>query len=96
MLLPAAQQRGRHLVVVQHGLWGTPADTAQLAWQLQQAGFLVLNAGCNFTRLTFEGVDVCGDRWVQSLHSNCVVSSIGASGPLWGAPGQGESIGRLR
>ncbi|KAG2429718.1 hypothetical protein HYH02_013975 [Chlamydomonas schloesseri] len=53
---------GVHLFVCQHGLWGSPSDTAYLAAYLRHQGHAVLNAAANTARCTFDGADVCGDR----------------------------------
>lgn len=68
------QQSTAHLVVLQHGLWGTARDVERLTQHLQTAfeeqhakeikqdSVLVVNSTCNERALTYDGVDVCGAR----------------------------------
>jgi hypothetical protein len=54
-----------HLVVVQHGLWGYPANTAHLSLLLRERlgkDYFILNSDVNNGNLTYDGIDVCGDR----------------------------------
>ncbi|GFR42453.1 hypothetical protein Agub_g3360 [Astrephomene gubernaculifera] len=54
-----------HLVVIQHGLWGQPANTAYLATLLRERlgdDYDIINSDVNCGNLTYDGVDVCGDR----------------------------------
>ncbi|KXZ51765.1 hypothetical protein GPECTOR_11g209 [Gonium pectorale] len=54
-----------HLIVVQHGLWGMPANTAYLCDLLCNQlgpGYHVLNSNVNSGNLTYDGIDLCGDR----------------------------------
>lgn len=64
-----------HLVVLQHGLWGSPADVANLTSYLEKAlaqqpthedeELALLKSAVNAKRLTYDGIDVCGARLAQ-------------------------------
>ncbi len=54
-----------HLVVVQHGLWGNHGNTKYLADLLHSQlgdGYIILNSHVSNGNLTYDGIDVCGDR----------------------------------
>ena len=57
-----------HLVVVQHGLWGTPGNMAAVVDMLQSVEpapgerLVVVNSDVNERRKTHEGIDTCGER----------------------------------
>jgi hypothetical protein len=54
-----------HLIAVQHGLWGKPANTAELCRVLgERLGeeHDVINCDRSPGHATYDGVDVCGDR----------------------------------
>lgn len=46
-------QRGTHLFVCQHGLWGSTDDVGFLESYLRHNGWHTLNARCNSARLTY-------------------------------------------
>lgn len=63
-----------HLIVLQHGLWGSPADVENLTEYLREAlqkqgqsaeELALLASGVNARRLTYDGIDVCGSRLAQ-------------------------------
>eukprot|EP00878_Enallax_costatus_P041377 GHUV01048123.1.p1 GENE.GHUV01048123.1~~GHUV01048123.1.p1 ORF type:complete len:103 (-),score=9.78 GHUV01048123.1:287-595(-) len=64
-----------HLVVLQHGLWGSPGDVANLTSYLEQAlaqhtahedeQLAFLKSAVNARTLTYDGIDVCGARLAQ-------------------------------
>ncbi|KAG2490544.1 hypothetical protein HYH03_010938 [Edaphochlamys debaryana] len=54
-----------HLIVIQHGLWGAPPNTAYLASLLAKElgdDYHILNSDVNVGNDTYDGIDVCGDR----------------------------------
>ena len=58
---------GTHLFVCQHGLWGSTDDVAFLEAYLRHNGWQTLNARCNSARLTYDGIDCCGDRLADEV-----------------------------
>lgn len=65
-----------HLVVCHHGLWGNPAHVEFLAQYVKKtlgkkASVRVWNSRCNVARLTYDGVDACGDRLSQEILQVC-------------------------
>ncbi|KAL6760525.1 putative serine esterase-domain-containing protein, partial [Haematococcus lacustris] len=64
-----------HLVVLQHGLWGTPEDMDFVANMLRRGTdprrVVVLNSGVNASRLTYDGIDVLGDRLAALVMAFC-------------------------
>lgn len=63
-----------HLIVLQHGLWGSPVDVENLTKYLREAlrkqsptedELAFLTSGVNARRLTYDGIDVCGSRLAQ-------------------------------
>ncbi|GLC34078.1 hypothetical protein PLESTM_000150600 [Pleodorina starrii] len=70
-----------HLVVIQHGLWGFPANTAHLSLLLRERlghGYFILNSDVNSGNLTYDGIDVCGDRLFALIQKT--IASIAATG----------------
>lgn len=63
-----------HLIVLQHGLWGNPGHMSKFKEYMEQRlhGTPVefLNSSCNVGKLTYDGIDVCGDRLVDRILSH--------------------------
>lgn len=59
-----------HLVVLHHGLWGNISHVESVVPHLkeQHPDLLFLNIDTNQGNLTYDGMDVCGDRVVQDIH----------------------------
>ncbi|GIL78881.1 hypothetical protein Vretimale_124 [Volvox reticuliferus] len=86
-----------HLVVVQHGLWGYPANTAYLSLLLRERlghGYFVLNSDVNSGNLTYDGIDVCGDR-LYALVQKTMQSLTTAGSPVSAISMIGYSMGGL-
>jgi hypothetical protein len=68
-----------HLVVLQHGLWGNPKQLGNLEATLNavladKGPTKVVNCSANVGMLTYDGVDVCGDRMVELVKQLTQVS----------------------
>ncbi|KAI9222065.1 putative serine esterase-domain-containing protein [Blastocladiella britannica] len=63
------RDNGVHLLVICHGLYGNPSHTNYLAEQYSQTypDLVVLNASSFSTDLTFDGIDVCGERLIDEI-----------------------------
>eukprot|EP00744_Colponema_vietnamica_P013875 GILI01019447.1.p1 GENE.GILI01019447.1~~GILI01019447.1.p1 ORF type:complete len:448 (-),score=66.23 GILI01019447.1:36-1337(-) len=92
-----------HLVIVAHGLWGTPKDVSFLANQIQKhAGseFLVHVSLVNSGIKTYDGIDVCGERLFQEilqlLEKNPSITRISLIGYSAGGLFSRYAIGRLQ
>ncbi|GLI66034.1 hypothetical protein VaNZ11_009741 [Volvox africanus] len=86
-----------HLVVVQHGLWGYPANTAYLSLLLRERlghSYFVLNSDVNSGNLTYDGIDVCGDR-LYALIQKTMQSLASAGSPVSAISMIGYSMGGL-
>lgn len=72
-----------HLVIIQHGLWGYPSNTAYLSRLLKErlgSMYYILNSDVNSGNLTYDGIDVCGDRLFQLvMYTFGLLSSTGSS-----------------
>ncbi|CAO3567374.1 unnamed protein product [Mortierella alpina] len=81
--------QGVHLVVLQNGLWGNKGHMKYIAQQFKERlgnRILVYRAESNESSLTYDGVDVCGQRLVQELHE--VIRVIEAGGNIKDLRGQ--------
>ncbi|KAI7826088.1 putative serine esterase-domain-containing protein [Gamsiella multidivaricata] len=81
--------QGVHLVVLHHGLWGNVGHVRYIAEQFKQRlgdRILVYRAQANESALTYDGVDICGRRLVQEIHS--VVKVIEDGGNIEEMKGQ--------
>ncbi|GBC00406.1 hypothetical protein RclHR1_03850004 [Rhizophagus clarus] len=61
-----------HLVVFSHGLWGNPSHLKYLVEQFEEKhgdNVHILNAKCNSSKYTYDGINVCGDRLVEEIHA---------------------------
>lgn len=60
-----------HLIVLQHGLWGNASHLAPLVEQFKashpQNDFIFLNIEESTGTLTYDGIDICGDRCIESI-----------------------------
>ncbi|KAF9292043.1 hypothetical protein BGZ68_000611 [Mortierella alpina] len=89
---PAQQpdtHQGVHLVVLQNGLWGNKGHMKYIAQQFKERlgdRILVYRAESNESSLTYDGVDVCGQRLVQEIHE--VIRVIEAGGNIKDLRGQ--------
>ncbi|KAF9940036.1 hypothetical protein BGZ75_002748 [Mortierella antarctica] len=81
--------QGVHLVVLQNGLWGNKGHMKYIAQQFKERlgdRILVYRAESNESSLTYDGVDVCGQRLVQEIHE--VIRVIEAGGNIKDLRGQ--------
>ncbi|KAF9576496.1 hypothetical protein EC968_007974 [Mortierella alpina] len=81
--------QGVHLVVLQNGLWGNKGHMKYIAQQFKERlgdRILVYRAEANESSLTYDGVDVCGQRLVQEIHE--VIRVIEAGGNIKDLRGQ--------
>ncbi|KAF9961051.1 hypothetical protein BGZ70_008377 [Mortierella alpina] len=81
--------QGVHLVVLQNGLWGNKGHMKYIAQQFKERlgdRILVYRAESNESSLTYDGVDVCGQRLVQEVHE--VIRVIEAGGNIKDLRGQ--------
>ncbi|GJJ71207.1 hypothetical protein EMPS_03557 [Entomortierella parvispora] len=84
-----ATHEGVHLVILHHGLWGNVNHVRFIAEQFKQRlgdRILVYRAQANESALTYDGVDICGQRLVQEIHS--VIKVIEAGGNIEEMKGQ--------
>ncbi|KAJ3271227.1 hypothetical protein HDV01_006960 [Terramyces sp. JEL0728] len=60
-----------HLVVLQHGLWGNTTHVETIIPHLKEkhADLVFLNIETNQGNLTYDGIDICGDRVVKDIHT---------------------------
>ncbi|KAG0372795.1 hypothetical protein BGX24_012579 [Mortierella sp. AD032] len=61
-----------HLIILHHGLWGNVGHVRFIAEQFKQRlgdRLLVYRAQANESAFTYDGIDVCGQRLVQEIHS---------------------------
>ncbi|KAK3835884.1 MAG: putative serine esterase-domain-containing protein [Linnemannia elongata] len=66
-----SQQEGRHLLVLNHGLWGNAGHVKFIADQFKERlgdRLLVYCAEANESKFTYDGVDICAQRLVQEIH----------------------------
>ncbi|KAF9962403.1 hypothetical protein BGZ72_006225 [Mortierella alpina] len=80
---------GVHLLVLSHGLWGNVAHVRFIAEQFKQRlgdRILVYRAQANESALTYDGIDICGQRLVQEISS--VIRVIEAGGNIEEMKGQ--------
>ncbi|KAH8552163.1 putative serine esterase-domain-containing protein [Umbelopsis sp. PMI_123] len=60
-----------HLFVLQHGLWGNHGHLDYIKDQLKETykdKIHTLNVAVNEAKLTYDGVDICGNRLVERIH----------------------------
>lgn len=64
-----------HLFVLQHGLWGCPADLhfvqQHLKRSLDPRKTVIINSNVNTARLTYDGIDMMGDRLARLVTTSC-------------------------
>ncbi|KAG0055195.1 hypothetical protein BGZ83_009371 [Gryganskiella cystojenkinii] len=80
---------GVHLVILHHGLWGNVNHVRFIAEQFKQRlgdRILVYRAQANESALTYDGVDICGQRLVREIHS--VIKVIESGGNIEEMKGQ--------
>ncbi|KAF9138733.1 hypothetical protein BG015_002277 [Linnemannia schmuckeri] len=78
-----------HLIILHHGLWGNVGHVRFIAEQFKQRlgdRLLVYRAQANESAYTYDGIDVCGQRLVQEIHS--VVKVIESGGNIEEMKGQ--------
>ncbi|RDW86805.1 uncharacterized protein DSM5745_03447 [Aspergillus mulundensis] len=60
-----------HLCVLVHGLWGNPSHMGTIASALRkrydESQLHILAAECNTGNLTYDGIEVCGERLAQEV-----------------------------
>ncbi|KAF9196826.1 hypothetical protein BGZ49_002696 [Haplosporangium sp. Z 27] len=67
---PIEAHQGVHLVVLHHGLWGNKGHVDFIAQQFKKRfgdRILVYRAESNESSLTYDGVDICGQRAVEEI-----------------------------
>ncbi|KAK5822690.1 putative serine esterase-domain-containing protein [Linnemannia elongata] len=78
-----SQQEGRHLLVLNHGLWGNAGHVKFIADQFKERlgdRLLVYCAEANESKFTYDGVDICAQRLVQEIHK--VIEVIESGGDI--------------
>ncbi|KAF9155037.1 hypothetical protein BG015_011274 [Linnemannia schmuckeri] len=78
-----SQQEGRHLLVLNHGLWGNAGHVKFIAEQFKERlgdRILVYCAEANESKFTYDGVDICAQRLVQEIHK--VIEVIESGGDI--------------
>ncbi|KAF9576629.1 hypothetical protein EC968_006977 [Mortierella alpina] len=91
-----ATHKGVHLLVLSHGLWGNVAHVRFIAEQFKQRlgdRILVYRAQANESSLTYDGIDICGQRLAQEIIS--VIQVIEAGGNIEGMKGQNTKRRRI-
>lgn len=84
-----SQQEGRHLLVLNHGLWGNAGHVKFIADQFKERlgdRLLVYCAEANESKFTYDGVDICAQRLVQEIHK--VIEVIESGGDIEDLKGQ--------
>lgn len=70
-----------HLVVLHHGLLGAPIHVEAVIRTLRaihpNTNLIFLNVDVSKGHLTYDGIDICGDRCVQLIHDK--VEEVGAA-----------------
>ncbi|CAG8599997.1 63_t:CDS:2 [Paraglomus occultum] len=59
-----------HFVVWVHGLWGNPGHLKYFVEQLDEKygdQIHILNAKCNTSEYTYDGIDICGERLTEEI-----------------------------
>ncbi|KAF9357087.1 hypothetical protein BGX26_004261 [Mortierella sp. AD094] len=67
---PSDAHQGVHLVVLHHGLWGNKGHVKFIAQQFKKRfgnRILVYRAESNESSLTYDGIDICGQRAVEEI-----------------------------
>ncbi|KAL4782402.1 putative serine esterase-domain-containing protein [Aspergillus varians] len=66
-----AASKAGHLCVLVHGLWGNPSHMGTIASALRKRydenQLHILAAECNTGNLTYDGIEVCGERLVHEI-----------------------------
>ncbi|KAF8941011.1 hypothetical protein BGZ47_007521 [Haplosporangium gracile] len=78
-----SQQEGRHLLVLNHGLWGNAGHVKFIAEQFKERlgdRLLVYCAEANESKFTYDGVDICAQRLVQEIYK--VIEVIESGGDI--------------
>ncbi|KAF9547379.1 hypothetical protein EC957_008565 [Mortierella hygrophila] len=78
-----SQQEGRHLLILNHGLWGNAGHVKFIADQFKERlgdRLLVYCAEANESKFTYDGVDICAQRLVQEIHK--VIEVIESGGDI--------------
>ncbi|KAL4992527.1 putative serine esterase-domain-containing protein [Aspergillus falconensis] len=66
----ATASKADHLCVLVHGLWGNPSHMGTIASALRkryETQLHILAAECNTGNLTYDGIEVCGERLAQEI-----------------------------
>ncbi|KAF9922709.1 hypothetical protein FBU30_007166 [Linnemannia zychae] len=74
---------GRHLLILNHGLWGNANHVKFIADQFKERlgdRLLVYCAVANESKFTYDGVDICAQRLVQEIHN--VIEVIESGGDI--------------
>jgi hypothetical protein len=72
IIIPEQDTRGpKHLIVLHHGLWGNPSHMEPIIKQFNDTfkdnDFYFLNTDTSQGSLTYDGIDVCGERCVDLI-----------------------------
>ncbi|KAF9121127.1 hypothetical protein BGW39_010832 [Mortierella sp. 14UC] len=89
MTAAPTSQEGRHLLVLNHGLWGNASHVKFIADQFKERlgdRLLVYCAEANESKFTYDGVDICAERLVQEIHK--VIEVIESGGDIEDLKGQ--------
>ncbi|KAF9929794.1 hypothetical protein FBU30_001230 [Linnemannia zychae] len=87
--MTTADYESVHLIILHHGLWGNVDHVRFIAEQFKQRlgnRLLVYRARANESAFTYDGIDVCGQRLVQEIHS--VIKVIESGGNIEEMKGQ--------
>ncbi|KAG0320452.1 hypothetical protein BGZ97_000165 [Linnemannia gamsii] len=93
----SSQQEGRHLLVLNHGLWGNASHVKFIADQFKERlgdRLLVYCAEANESKYTYDGVDICAQRLVQEIHK--VIEVIESGGDIEDLKGQKHKKGHKK
>ncbi|KAF9164528.1 hypothetical protein BGX20_000917 [Mortierella sp. AD010] len=89
---PTEAHQGVHLVVLHHGLWGNKGHVKFIAQQFKKRfgnRILVYRAESNESSLTYDGIDICGQRAVEEISK--VIHVIEEGGDISELRGQKKS-----
>ncbi|KAL6240065.1 hypothetical protein BDW75DRAFT_196861 [Aspergillus navahoensis] len=69
----ATASKADHLCVLVHGLWGNPSHMGTISSALRkrydETQLHILAAQCNTGNLTYDGIEVCGERLAQEIEA---------------------------
>ncbi|KAG0325202.1 hypothetical protein BG004_003277 [Podila humilis] len=83
MTVDQSSHNGTHLVILHHGLWGHAGHVKFIANEFKKRlgdRLVIYRAQANESELTYDGVDICGQRLVREVHE--VVKVIESGGNI--------------